>query len=206
MNSYQAFLLAELSQFFIKNDFTFSLEKIPFFKEVKEGNISIFPTAKEYEGMVLIELVLGIRIHQVESLTAPFNTSLQINKAEALTLSVPFGELEEKKYFRYQATNEKELKEVIQKIEDFMQAKGFTFLEKYSILENLNQLINQDTFPNPYIPNIFHQSLKGTAILWLLKDNSWKVYAEKYLAKMQAFALPEKQIKLFENFYDFLAK
>ncbi len=202
---FQSHLFLFLNDLFDKRGYEILLNREQFRKNNPRGFQNMIPSVSMYEDVSIIEINLGVRIHQVEELAHQFTQTHQDFRADTNTMMVSLGRLQGKKYFRHKAANLDELKVVCEKIAEFMTNQGFAFLEQMSHVEHLEPLINaQPEQPCLYIYNQYYRFLKGIILAKLNYSPNLDQLVEIYHQQIKKQGLPAEQRQHFEKLALFL--
>ncbi len=121
----------------------------------EEGFSCLILSLSEYETDSLIEAHLGLRIDHVENLAFPFTNGLPGFQPDSMSLVTPMARLFGKRFERLTVTDEASIGEAVQHFREQLAEKGLPFLQQYSRLQSLDELINDN--PQATVPLLHNQ-------------------------------------------------
>jgi hypothetical protein len=197
--------ILHLIPFFDRFGYELLLPKHQFRKSQPNGFQMIIPALSVYEEVCLVELNLGVRLDAVEEFVGQFTNILQMNRADTATLLTSMGRLQGKKYLRFQIKDLQELNSVCLQVQDFMEDKGFEFLDQAMELAYLDVLINgQSHIPSPYIYNQTYRCMRGLYIAKLNQNPSYQRIVQDYKTLVAQSNATDQQRKAFERICQYL--
>ena len=134
----------------------------------------VITSVSHYEDCALLEIHLGIRADSVENLAFPFTNGLPGFKRDSLTLVTPLAKLFGQNYQRFEIKSKEDIPEVIASIQQQLKEKGFSFLQEYSRLDNLDYLYNQNPIePLNLVHNQVNRCIRGITLAKLCQSTEF---------------------------------
>lgn len=129
-----------------------------------------------------IHIQLGTRIEKVERVVEQFmeGSEEQANEKQTAVASLSrFYQQQRGKL--YLLADESKLQHICHQIADFIQKKGFCFLESLSKLPRIDPLINRrPDLPSPYMYNQIHRCFKGITMASILHRTDFEKLVSTY--------------------------
>ena len=134
----------------------------------------IILSISHYEDCALLEIHLGVRADAVENLAFPFTNGLPGFKKDSLTLVTPLAKLFGKNFERFEIRSKADMSPIISQVQDQLKEKGFSFLQEYSRLDNLDYLYNQNPIdPVHLIHNQVNRCIRGITLARLCQSTEF---------------------------------
>jgi hypothetical protein len=146
-------------------------DKKQFRKNTATGFQNVIFTATTYQDETWLEVNIGCRNHQVEQIAQQFLGNTRDFWGDSNTLVISIGKFNDAKYFRYKILNEHDLDDVCEVVKEFLEQRGFPFLNESDNLKSLHTIFNlHPSKPCKYLYNQTHRSYKGIITARLTND------------------------------------
>ncbi|WP_448518879.1 hypothetical protein [Rhodoflexus sp.] len=152
-----------------------------------------------------LEVNIGLRHHGVEEIAQQFLDNLPEFRKEANTLVVSIGKLSDTKYFRYKINCQDDIYNCAHQILDFMNERGFRFLNESSSLVSLNKILNdRPHLPVKYIYNQTHRCFKAIIVARMCHHPQFMELVEVYLSTLQKLGVPDRTLMEYDRLANYL--
>ncbi|MDX2301299.1 MAG: hypothetical protein NW226_00810 [Microscillaceae bacterium] len=207
MINFEASLLIALSHNFYEHGFDLVLEKKQFRKKNASGFQCIIPSVSVYQQVAYIEIHLGLRHQAVEELLVQFSNHPLEYQSDTCTVLVSIGKLLNRKYFRYKAHTEADIRRIGEDIQKFMDEQGLHFLQEASKIMVLDSLLNAEPeISNIYCYNHFHRCLRGIILAKMTQNPDFERLGRIYKQNLLRHHVPLEQSRNFDKLLNFLEK
>lgn len=198
-------IIAELRPFFEQKGFLHLPKWEQFRKPTATGFQAVIISLADYDDLSLLEIHLGVRQDAVENLAYPFTNGLMGFRESSMTLITPLAKLHGHAYQRFELKGTSDMSGPLTKIHDQLQKGGLSFLEKYTRLEEMEQLYNRHPKHNlPLVHNQINRCLRGMVLAHLNQRPDFDDLAIIYRERLQELRAPEVTIQKFERLRDYL--
>lgn len=187
-------------------DFGFALEQkqLRYSKSFSEGKQIIFFHHTHYNEGLYVEYHLGIRFDQVEAIIHKFLPTLGDYKDRSITLVETLDRINPQMPRRYFLDNDREIRPVISKVEDFLVKEGFGWMDDYARGRDLERFFNDNADRNIATQNFTYRSSRGITLAKLYNPSRYKEVKDLYLAKMEEMQVTPFTVACFLNLIDYL--
>jgi hypothetical protein len=177
-----------------------------FRKSTENGFTCLILSTTAYEKESLTEAHLGIRIDHVENLAFPFTNGLPGFQPDSMSLVTPMARLFEQRYQRLPLAGEKSVEEATSQLKGQLESKGFAFLQQYSQLSQLDELLNaQPEAPVPYLHNQINRCFRAIVTAKLLQRQDFAALTEHYASLLaDSLYAPEATKAKYQRLRHFL--
>lgn len=152
-----------------------------------------------------LEVNIGLRHNGVEALAQQFLDNLPEFRKEANTLVVSVGKLSDTKYFRYKINCYEDIENCACQIMDFMNERGFHFLNESGSLVALNRILNERPhLPVKYIYNQAHRCFKAIIVARMCHHPQFMDLVEGYFHTLQKMGVPERTLMEYDRLANYL--
>jgi hypothetical protein len=201
MHNWESLLFLELTDFFFKKGYDLIFPLRQFRKSRERGFENIILSCVEEPGLLVTDLSLGVRLHQVEHWVQSYLGMVIDFRTDSNTVLLSVSKLLEQPYLRYKAHSEAEVKQLAQTIRQLMLDKGFDLLEKFSDPKYLHSLLNQAPgLPCLYFHNQVHYCFKGVALAYLVHHPDMEGLVATYRKMLSQLSPPQTTLQKFELF------
>lgn len=152
----------------------------------------------------ILEVNLGVRHDAVEDLAYPFTSGLP-ELQSTFTLFTSLGKLFEQPIQRFAIQSEADILPAVNAIQKGIMSRGISFLERYTRLENVDNLYNSD--PNSaltYLHNHLHRCMRAIAIARLSLRPDFERLAASYRDQLQQIGVTESVLDRYDRLWRFL--
>ncbi len=202
----ESWIFTPLIPFFAEAGFAYLPALKQFRKDMPNGFQNVVISISHYENSSVVEAHLGIRLESVEQMAFQFTMGLTGFQQDSHTLITSIGRLKDKKYERYSVAQAEEAEQATTAIQNFMREDGFTFLNKYSSVQALDCLFNeQPDEPLYLVYNNFNRCLRGVVLAHLTHREDFEELIQTYLHELQATATPPPLQDRFIRMLQFLS-
>jgi hypothetical protein len=152
-----------------------------------------------------LEVNIGVRHHAVEELAQQFLDNLPEFRKEANTLVVSIGKLSDTKYFRYKISCQDDIYNSAQQIMDFMNERGFRFLNESCSLASLNKIFNDKPhLPVKYLYNQIHRCFKAIIVARMCHHPQFMDLVENYFVTLHKLGASERSLMEYDRLANYL--
>lgn len=205
VSEFDTILYHELYDFFYDHEFDLLPGKKQFRRILSSGFQSIIFSPSEYEEELWLEVNLGIRLNFVEELVQQFLDNHLPYQQDALTMVSSIGKLSDNKYFRYKIAQKDDLFYACEEIKTFMKATGFEFLNNYSTLPAMDELLNdRPNKPSKFLYNQTHRCFKGITTAKLVHNPIFLDLVDAYRKFLQKTGVKDTMINQYDKLTNFL--
>jgi hypothetical protein len=189
--------------------FRHGYEKISDKKQFRQQNLHGFKNVQfslsgDADGQ-LIKVQLGVRLNKVERLVEQFLEGTEEQPAHNQTVVASLSRFYKQEKTCYLLTDEKSLQHTCQEIAEFMQKKGFRFLESISKLRHIDALINRKpNLPSPFMYNQIHRCFKGIAIASILHRTNFEKLVSIYSNYLYSQWAPREVVDSYTRLVNYL--
>jgi len=177
-----------------------------FRKSTENGFTCLILSTTVYDEESLTEAHLGARIDDVENLAFPFTNGLPGFQPDSMSLVTPMARLFNERYQRLPLDGEESVQEVKGLLQQQLETEGFAFLERYSQLHALDQLLNsQPDEPVVYLHNQINRCFRAIVTAKLLQRQDFTRLADHYASLLSTrLYAPEATQAKYERLRHFL--
>ena len=205
LNEFETALYHNLYDFFYDAGFEMLAGKKQFRKNVENGFQNVIFSPSVYENECWLELNLGSRHKEVESIVQQFLDNYREYQQDTNTVIISIGKLTNNKYFKYKAIDKDDLLLVCDQIKIYMKQGGFSFMEQCSSVAHLDKLFNKmPSKPCRYLYNQSHRCFKGLVIAKLSNNNKYQVIKNIYRSALKTYGAKQGYIQNFDKLAGFL--
>lgn len=156
------------------------------------------------EGLQMLDLQLGIEFKMIASLLSPFMSKTGL-PAENYTLKATPHQFNCPPLQRFMLTDEASLQLACRQIKDFMQKKGFRFLNTFDKLKRADSVINRKPHQHSsYLPNQVYRCFVGITMARLLQRTDFETLGVVYRNYLYSHKAPERVTEGFQNLLNYL--
>lgn len=153
----------------------------------------------------VLEINLGVRHDAVEDLAQPFTSGLPELQSNNFTLFTSLGKLFEQPAARFAIRSEADIWPAIQAIQKGILSRGISFLERYTRLENVDNLYNSDpNSPLMYLHNHLHRCMRAIAIARLSLRPDFERLAASYREQLTRMGVTDLVLDRYDRLWRFL--
>ncbi len=186
-------------------DYIYTPQWEQFRKLTPGGFQSLILSVSEYPDASLFELHLGIRLDAVENMAYPFTNGLMGFQANSLTLVTPLAKLHGHSFQRFELAPGEEVGRPLDEIAGQLAHGGFSFLEKYNRLEEMEQLFNRHPHhPLPLVHNQINRCLRGLVLARLTDRTDFERLATLYRDRLRALRAPDATLHKYDRLRSYL--
>jgi len=194
-----------LQDFFEARGFAYLPALNQFRRPSHTGFQCVIMALSHYEDLSLLEIHLGIRQDEVEDLAHPFTNGLPGFRPNAMTLVCSMAKLFGESRYRYRLTDATRVQEAIQEIEGQFRKYARPFLQRYSRLEEFDQLFNSHPGEDvQLLHNQVNRCIRGIAIAKLVHRSDFDQLAERYRQRLDELHATSVTREKFERLYQYL--
>jgi hypothetical protein len=198
-------LYARLEDFLADKGFVMRPDLKQFRRPLATGFQNVILSFSPYAAETYLEVNIGTRVDMVEHTAQQFLDNMPEFWPEANTVVVSVGKINDTKYFRYRIADEDDLRNCADQIVDFMEQRGFMFLDYASHLKNLDAMFNaKPNEPVKYLYNQVHRCFKGLVIARLQHNPQFLALVDKYQAKLPKLGVSQATIQEYDRLVSFL--
>jgi hypothetical protein len=196
---------ARLNDFLAEKGFLMRPDLKQFRRPTSAGFQNIILSFSPYAAETYLEVNIGTRVDLVEHTVQQFLDNMPEFRQEANTVVVSVGKINDTKYFRYRIADQDDLSNCADQITDFMEQRGFMFLEYASHLKNLDTMFNAKPHePVKYLYNQVHRCFKGLVIARLQHNPQFLDLIEKYHDKLPKLGASQATIQEYDRLVSYL--
>jgi hypothetical protein len=198
-------LYHHLNHYLVIKNFYWIPESKQFRKQTERGFQNIILSCSSYADEMWVEVNMGVRVDLVEDFAQQFlDVPIEYRK-HANTIITSIGRLSDTKYLRYKITHEEDVEVCYEAIKDFMQERGFEFLEYASHLKNLDKMLNeQPSKASNYLYNQTHRCFKAIIVAKLNNNPHFFELIDTYQQVLERLQVGEKEIDRYLKLVNFL--
>jgi len=186
-------------------DYIYTPQWEQFRKPTVGGFQSLIMSITAYPDASLFELHLGVRLDAVEHLAYPFTNGLMGFQANSMTLVTPLAKLHGHAFQRFELAPAEDVDQALSEIAGQLDHGGFSFLEKYNRLEEMEQLFNRHPHhPLPLVHNQINRCLRGLVLAKLTHRTDFTKLATLYRDRLQVLRAPEATLHKYDRLRSYL--
>lgn len=153
----------------------------------------------------VLEVYLGVRHDAVEDLALPFTNGLPELQNNNFTLFTSLSKLFEQPVQRFNICNEEDILPAVNEIQKGIFSRGISFLERYTRLENVDNLYNADPeSPIVYLHNQLHRCMRAIAIARLSLRPDFERLAVSYREQLKQMGVAEVVLDRYDRLWRYL--
>ncbi len=195
----------ELGSFLAAAGFTPRPELNQYRRSAEEGFQCVIHSWSHYDDISMLEIHVGIRLDAVEGLAFPMTNGLPGFVPDSMTLVTPLAKLRGRRHHRYKIESEKDVEEAVDEIKKWLKEDGLPFLEKYSNLEAMDALFNdQPAKLLPYIHNAANRCLRGITLAKLTGRDNFERLVRIYRQQLELQHATDVTREKYERLVEFL--
>ncbi|MDX2071773.1 MAG: hypothetical protein SFV55_25295 [Haliscomenobacter sp.] len=157
------------------------------------------------DNVQILEVYLGVRHDAVEDLAQPFTQGLPELQSNNFTLFTPLGKLFEQPFERFSICCEEDILPAVNAIQKGILSRGISFLERYTRLENVDNLYNTDPeTPTLYLHNHLHRCMRAIAIARLSLRPDFERLANAYCQQLKKSGVTDLVLDRYDRLWRFL--
>ena len=205
LKSLEISLYNHLTHFLSKRSFALLADYKQFRKETSTGFQNVIISSSRYAEELWIEVNLGVRVDMIEDLAQQFLDIPTEYRQHANTLITSFGRLSDTKYLRYKIVNQEDVEICFEAIKDFMNDRGFEFLEYASHIKNLDFIFNEKPHkPSKYLYNQTHRCFKGVIIAKITDNPEFLKLLDQYQSVLERMQTSDREMENYMRLVNFL--
>lgn len=198
-------IVTQLRPFFERKGFLHLPQWEQFRKPTPTGFQAVIISLADYDDLSLLEIHLGVRQDAVENLAYPFTNGLMGFRENSMTLVTPLAKLHGHAYQRFELKDMPDMSAPLEQITEQLLKGGFSFLSKYTRIEEMEQLYNRHPKHHlPLVHNQINRCLRGIVLARLNHRTDFDQMAGIYHQRLQELRAPEVTIQKFERLRDYL--
>ncbi|MEA5257380.1 hypothetical protein VB264_06270 [Arcicella aquatica] len=202
---FETTLYEKLKPFFSMHNFELLADKKQFRKITPTGFQNVIFTATSYDNETWLEVNIGCRNNQVEQIAQQFLGNTRDFWSDSNTLVISIGKFNDAKYFRYKILNENDLDDVCEIVKEFLEQRGFHFMNESDSLPALNNIFNLHlSKPCKYLYNQLHRSYKGIITAKLTHDKHFLDLSNKHRDILMSNGSSPDELLTYERLLSFL--
>lgn len=175
-----------------------------FRKITSNGFRSILFSLSIQENQQLLDIRLGTRLDIIENLVAQFLKQAD-SPPESHTILASPHLFNRPPLNRFKITDEASLQLSCNEIKDFMQKKGFRFLNTFTKLKRVDAVLNRKPdVPNPYIHNQIHRCFIGVTLARLLQRTDFQLLCVVYGNFLYSLGASDTTMESFQKLVTYL--
>lgn len=153
----------------------------------------------------LLEVHVGLRIDAVEEMVFSFTNGLPGFRRDSLSLVTPLGKISGRFPQRWLLRKEEDWSAVGEKWNRQRMEEGVPFLQRYTSLAGLHQLLNLQLDEKcPYIHNQYYRAFRGMAVAKLTSYPALEELAEAHRLQLETLRAPDYIVQRFERLRGYL--
>lgn len=205
LKSLEISLYNHLGNFLSKKQFTLLPDYKQFRRSTDTGFQNLIVSSSRYADELWIEVNIGVRVDMVEDFAQQFLDIPIEYRQHANTLITSFGRLSDTKYLRYKIVNQEDVEICFEAIKDFMNDRGFEFLDYTSHLKNLDVIFNEKPHkPSKFLYNQTHRCFKGLIIAKITDNPHFLKLLDQYQATLERMQTSDREMENFMKLVNFL--
>lgn len=175
------------------------------FRKVSETvHKSILYSICQRDGQQVLDIHLGIGFPMIESLVSQFMRESEIPAESYIIKATPYR-FKRPPLPRFVLTDEGSLAEACKQIKEFMQKKGFRFLNTFGKLKRVDAVINRKPMvESAYLHNQLYRCFVGITLARLLQRTDFDSLCIDYGNYLYSQRVPEKVILCFDKLATYL--
>lgn len=195
----------ELKKLLAERDYFFMPQLNQFRRVTPTGFQCIILNWIPGDNVQILEVNLGVRHDAVEDLAHPFTQGLPELQSNNFTLFTPLGKLFEQPIERFSICCEDDILPAVNAIQKGILSRGISFLERYTRLENVDNLYNTDPeTPTIYLHNQLHRCMRAIAIARLSLRPDFERLAAAYREQLKKLGVTELVLDRYDRLWRFL--
>ena len=176
-----------------------------FRRPTQTGFQSIIISMANYSDVSLLEIHLGVRQDTVENLAYPFTNGLLGFKPNSMTLVTPLAKLHGHSFQRFEVSISTDLRPILQEIQTQLNKGGFSFLDKYISLNELDNLFNRHpNHPLPLVHNQVNRCIRGIVMSKINKQPGFEALTQMYRDRLEALRVPQQTLDKYDRLRSYL--
>lgn len=176
-----------------------------FRKSTPGGFKSVMFSFGSNEGEQVLNVHLGLRFNIVESLVSQFLREDGDHPEGQHTIVASLHRFNHPPLPKLVLTDESSLQLACKQIREFMQKKGFRFLNTFDKLKRIDACLNREPFlPSPYIQNQIHRCFKAIIMARLLQRTNFEALCAVYQNSLQNQKTSEKVLENYQKLVTYL--
>lgn len=176
-----------------------------FRKPTPSGFQSVILSLANYPDASLLEIHLGVRQDAVENLAYPFTNGLMGFQTNSMTLVTPLAKLHGHAFQRFEISVSTDLATILSQISDQLEKGGFSYLDKYSRLEEMCHLFNKHpNHPLPLVHNQINRCLRGMVLAKISQKNGFETLTQIYRDRLVSMRVPQDTLDKFDRLRTYL--
>jgi hypothetical protein len=198
-------LFEQLKPFFQLYNYHFLAPKKQFRKRNDHGFSNVILSITGTEEACKIEVNLGMRYESVEQIAQQFLDIPLDYRADANTLIISVGKLNDSPYFCYTVNEPDDIAEVVEQIKDYMRTYGISFLHKIETAETCNHLLNENPkLPCKFLYNQTHRCFKALISAKLNQHPEFFALIDRYREMLARLSPPAHILVNYEALANYL--
>ncbi|MCS6967670.1 MAG: hypothetical protein RMJ44_00905 [Cytophagales bacterium] len=190
---------------FLKEEAFFPMPELKQFRKITPTGFQNMILSFSGRNEIFLEVNIGLRHNAVEEIAQQFLDNLPEFRKEANTLVVSIGKLSETKYFRYKIKCHDDIHQCSEQIMDFMQERGFRFLNTSGSLQALNKIFNdQPNLPVKYLYNQVHRCFKAIVVARMCAHPQFLDLLNTYYCTLQKLGVPDRTLMEYDRLANYL--
>jgi len=186
-------------------DYIYTPQWEQFRKPTASGFQCLIMSISDYPDVSIFELHLGVRLDAVENLAFPFTNGMLGFQANSMTLVSPLAKLHGHAFQRFELAPTGDVDEPLAEISGQLEQGGFSFLEKYNRLEEMEQLFNRHPHhPLPLVHNQINRCLRGLVLARLTGRTDFEKLATLYRDRLQVLRAPDTTLHKYDRMRSYL--
>lgn len=195
----------ELKKRLVERDYFFMPQLNQFRRVTPTGFQSIILNWIPGEDVQVLEVYLAVRHDAVEDLAEPFTSGLPEVQSSNFTLFTPLGNLFEQAVQRFNIYSEEDILPVVAALQKGILSRGISFLERYTRLENIDNLYNSDpNSPFAFLNSHLHRCMRAIAIARLSLRPDFELLAASYREQLNQLGVTEMVLDRYDRLWRFL--
>lgn len=179
--------------------------KKQFRKRTRNGFRSVIFSISGKADEQILDIYFGLRFDVIENLVQQFLCGPAQDEKESNTILVSLNRLKEPPLQRFIITDTSSLHDACKEISEFMQDKGFRFLQAFDRLRRVDAKINRrPQAPSPYMYNQIHRCFKGVVIARILQRNDFEMLTTIYRNYLYSQWAPAHVMDNFNKLVNYL--
>ncbi|GEM_PF-598301 len=205
LSKVETHLYTSLNDFLSQKDFEMRPDLKQFRRETPTGFQNIILSFSPYQAETYLEVNIGTRLNMVEEIVQQFLDNMPEFWRQANTVVVSVGKINDAKYFRYRIADDEDLHVCTEQVIEFMDQRGFMFLEYASHLKNLDVMFNAKPHQSvKYLYNQLHRCFKGVVIARLSHNPHFLTLIEQYHDKLLKLGASPTNMAEYDRLVNYL--